>query len=481
MTVLISILAALLLLGPLITVHEYGHFLFARLFKVKVIRFSIGFGRPIVKWVSRRSGTEFAIGAFPLGGYVKLLDRRETEIPAGEESQDFMAKPAWQRILIVAAGPLFNFLFAALIYFIILMPGEIHWKPVVGDIFPDSFAEQAGFHAYDELLYINGEEVTDWLAANQALLMQAMEKRVASIQLKTSKGETKTLKLDLSAIDITKEEGRYLLALGIRPVAVAPVRVDSVVPEMPAAKAGIQPGDVVLAINNEPVFSFGEIGEKIQKQIDKSSPDETVSPVMVTVLRDLFLYYFPLTPVMTSVGTEGKKVAQIGVIHDAGSYYNETEQYRFAVRYSPLGIVGAATQRTVDTTQLILRSFWSIVSGQASIKNISGPVRIADIARVQIKHGWVSFLHLMAFVSISLGIVNFLPIPVLDGGHILFYLIEMIKGSPVSEKSFSRAQMVGLVLLALLMFTAFYNDFSWLANKFGPTLDFSWFKRIFSK
>lgn len=454
MTVLISIIAALLLLGPLVTVHEFGHFLLARLFGVKVIRFSVGFGRPLLKWTSPRSGTEFALARFPLGGYVKMLDRREGDIPKGEEKLEFMAHPAWERILIVVAGPLFNVLFALLVYFIILIPGESHWKPVIADVFPDTVVERAGFFAGDEILTIDGKTIPDWQTANQTLLTLAMERREAELSVKSASGEFKNLRLDLGAVDVTREEDRYLLVLGMRPVFIPPVRIDTLSPGMPAEVAGLQPGDVILGANGKQVYSFGELAKAIQE-----GPGEQQ---IVAVLRDLFIYAYQLTPQMAEVDGVARK--QIGVAFDAEKYYTETEPFRFAVRYSPVGTLVAAVEQTYDTTKLISRGLWSIVTGRASLRNISGPVRIADIAGSSLGMGWLPFLHMMAFVSISLAIVNILPVPVLDGGHVVFYAIEMVKGSPVSERFFAWAQKIGLAILVLLMTVAFYNDLSWLIS-----------------
>jgi regulator of sigma E protease len=426
----------------------------ARLFGIKVIRFSVGFGKPLLKWKSKKSGTQFQIAWFPLGGFVKLLDAREGAVDEADLPYEFMGKSAWKRLLVVAAGPVFNLLFAVLIYWVVFLQGQYHWRPVIAEVFPDSVAAQAGLQSGDEIALIGSREMRDWNQAQRELLTGALEKAEVKITLERSDQAPRVVTLDLGAVDVSEEGNRYLLALGVLPVYVPPAIISGVVDAMPAELAGLEAGDVIVSINESAVYGWDDMQQRIS-----ALPGQEITLGFLRKGNERRVQMQ-----VREEEVEGKKAGRIGIQGDFSQFYQENAQWRIRVEHSIPGALFHAVGETVETGRMILRGLWSLVSGSASLKNISGPPRIAVVAGEAMSHGWIPFLHMMAFVSISLAILNFLPIPVLDGGHMFFYFVEMIKGSPVSEKTFGIAQHIGLAILIVLMGVAFYNDFTWLMN-----------------
>ncbi|HSP00715.1 MAG TPA: RIP metalloprotease RseP [Thioalkalivibrio sp.] len=448
MSILISIAAFVLAIGVLVTVHEFGHFWVARRMGVKVLRFSVGFGRPLWRKVAGADRTEYVIAAIPLGGYVKMLDERDGETQPGEDlDRAFNRQPVGKRIAIVAAGPAFNFLFAILAYWLMFMVGVAGVKPIVGDVVPASLAAEAGFVSGDRILSVADSETPTWELASLALLERSLDSGRVSVQVETDDGRQFERRLDLSDTRRLLDEGPLLDKLGISPwrPMIDPVLGD-LVSSGPALQAGLQSGDRILRADGEAVDSWQDLVERIQ-----SRPD---ADMILEVERDA-----SRIEITVRTGAREDNGRVVGVI---GAYpHVDTAQFeamRATVRHGPVISFTQGVSRTWDMTVLTLRVLWRLVTGEASVKNISGPISIAEYAGVTAVIGLSAFLGFMAIVSISLGIINLLPIPVLDGGHLLYYLVEIVKGSPVSPQVEAVGQRVGLVMIALLMTLAFYND-----------------------
>ncbi|ACL72252.1 RIP metalloprotease RseP [Thioalkalivibrio sulfidiphilus] len=448
MSILISIAAFVVAIGVLVTVHEYGHYWVARRAGVKVLRFSVGFGRPLWRRVAGADRTEYVIAAIPLGGYVKMLDERDPDTPPGEDlSRAFNRQPVGKRIAIVAAGPAFNFLFAILAYWLMFMVGIGGVKPVVGEVAPASLAAEAGFVSGDRLISVADTETPTWELASLALLERSLDSQRVAVRVETADGREFVRWLDLSDTRRLLDEGPLLDKIGITPWRP---RLDPVLGELvsggPAVQAGLQSGDRVLAADGEPVHTWQGLVEHIQARPD--------GMMQLEVERD-----GSRLQVAVRTGSREDNGRIVGII---GAYpHVDTSQFeamRTTVRHGPVESFVNGVTRTWDMTVLTLRVLWRLVMGEASVKNISGPISIAEYAGVTAVIGVAAFLGFMAIVSISLGIINLLPIPMLDGGHLLYYLVEIVKGSPVSPQVEAIGQRVGLVMIALLMTLAFYND-----------------------
>jgi len=433
-------------LGVLITFHEFGHFVVARRCGVKVLRFSIGFGKAL--WSRRdRRGTEFVIAAIPLGGYVKMLDEREGDVAPAELDQAHNRKPVLQRMAIAAAGPAFNLVFAVMAFWLVMMIGKPDYQPIVGE--PTKLAADAGFKVGDRILNVSGIPVATWTDAMQTLAPLMLDARPVDISVRTAEGSETTRKLALDRLttpgDIEKSWPELGLVLRPPPAIAATVR-----PDMPAAAAGLVNGDRIVSINGVAVSDFGTLGQTIQKEADKS-PTLAFKVERGTSTLDLTVH-----PVKQAVepGSPARWVTGIEAPdpHDA------------LLRYGPIAAVPAALTETWHRTREMLSLIGHIFTGQASTKNISGIISIGQAANTSAQLGLGWFLDFLALVSLSLAVMNLLPIPILDGGHLLYYLIELIKGSPVSERAQAAGQYVGLMLLVALMGLAFYNDILRIAS-----------------
>lgn len=433
-------------LGVLIAVHEFGHFWVARRLGVKVLRFSIGFGKPL--W-SRRVGKdrmELAIGAFPLGGYVKMLDETEGEVPPQELHRAFNRQKAWKRMAVVVAGPLFNFLFAILAYWMVYMIGVDGIKPVVGKVMESSIAQQAGFRAGDLILSIDGKEVQSWDQRRLYLFQRALDRARVNVEVRDAQGKIELRQLDLSNLPV-QEVNASLLERGIGLIGFfpEPLPVIGAMEPGPAERAGMKIGDRLVEVNGEPVPSWEHLVEVISKSPGKA--------VRVTVDREGVRHVVEVTPDAVEQGGQ-----TIGRINIRPQFTDIPDAMRVKVRFGVVEALTEGARNTWSMSVLTLEMLYRMLKLEVSARNISGPITIAQYAGYSAKVGVEQYVLFLAVISISLGVLNLLPIPVLDGGHLMYYIIESIKGSPVSERTMMLGQQVGVALLGGLMMLAFYND-----------------------
>jgi regulator of sigma E protease len=448
MNLLTTILAFAFALGALIIVHEYGHYLVARLCNVKVLRFSVGFGRVI--W-SRRYGpdqTEWAISAFPLGGYVKMLDEREGEVAPQDLARAFNRQSVSRRFVIVAAGPVANFLLAILLYWLIYMHGIPGLSPVVGAVAPGSPAAAAQFSPGEILIKIGPQAVATWQDARWVLLKHAVEKSVVVLEVRNERNELAWRKLDLSQFASADLDGDFLRALGfVRLQPPLPPVIGQVLPGGAAERSGLQPNDEIVAIDGVAVTRWEQVVATVSGSAGHKLIFEARRGAAGTVR-------IAVTP--EAVLGNGERIGRIGAA--ARIDQEALQKYVVEVRYPPLASFGKALERTWDTSVFSLKMLGKMITGDVSLKNLSGPLTIADYAGQSARVGWLSYLVFLALISISLGVLNLLPIPLLDGGHLMYYMVEIFKGSPVSDKAIEVGQRVGMALLFMLMSFALYND-----------------------
>jgi len=447
MNLMFTLAAFALALGVLIVIHEMGHFLVARWCGVKVLRFSVGFGKPLLLKRFGADQTEWAIGAFPLGGYVKMLDEREGEVEAHELPRAFNRQSVYRRSAIVFAGPLANLVLAVLLYWVLFLHGVPGVKPMLGEIPPATAAAAAGFQPGEALSRIDGQDVITWQDVRWVLLKRALQKEVLSVEVRNEQGETATRRLDLGGVTSDDLEGDFLEKLGLTHFQ-PPLKsvVEKVLPGGAAAKAGLAAGDAIVAVNGQPVTLW----EEVVKQV-RQSPSR---PLEFQVKRADGLHLLQITP--DAVVEEGKSVGKIGAM--AAFDKQILQRLMTEVRYGPLRALGEAFVKTWDTSVFSLKMMGKMVFGEVSWRNVSGPITIADYAGQSANLGWVPYLSFLALISISLGVLNLLPIPLLAGGHLMYYMAEFIKGSPVTEKTMEIGQQIGFALLMTLMAFAFYND-----------------------
>lgn len=433
-------------LGLLVTFHEFGHYWVARRCGVKVVRFSVGFGKPL--WSRHdRHGTEFAIAAIPLGGYVKMLDEAEGDVTASERGQAFNLKPVQQRIAIVAAGPLANLILCVALLWAMFVIGRHDYSATVGQV--QGLAAQAGFAAGDRIESIDGGNVNTWGDALQAMTKAGMDQRDLEVQVTDSQGSQHTRQLPLSRLEPGFDQENVAGLAGFAwQHQLLPAVVQQTKPDFPAA-AVLQPGDLITALDGEPVRSFSDISPLVQ-QVGKRG-----GSTMIEVDRSGERLALDITPVWFSDSANDRAYWSLGILPPASA---QAASYDAIQRYGPLAAIPAAFRETARLGSESLGMIRRMLTGHASVKNISGPITIAQVANATAKRGLDWFLYFLALLSLSLAIINLLPIPVLDGGHLLYYLIELVKGSPLSEKAMATGQFVGLAMLASLMGLAFYND-----------------------
>lgn len=450
MELLQTVLAFIVVIGVLVTIHEFGHYLVARWCGVKVLKFSVGLGRPI--W-SRRVGpdqTEWAISMVPLGGYVKMLDENEGQVPHEDLPRAFNRQPVGRRFAIVAAGPIANFLLAIVLYWWLFILGVNGMKPVLGSVEPGSPAAQAKFEIGETIVSIEDEPVASWQDARWALLRHAID-RTANIKVQTvdKSGAIHWRQLNLSQIDPNELSENFPGIIGF--TSYQP-RIDPVVGQVivggVADRAGLSVNDEIIAINEMEMQSWADLVQHI-----RANPGRLLT---LEILRNDRLIELTITP--ESASENGKQVGKIGIAPVAHS--GEFDELLVTVSYPPGQAWKKAMEKTWETIILTLQMLGKMITGDVSWKNISGPISIADHAGQSAQMGLVSYLAFLALISVSIGVLNLLPIPILDGGHLMFYLIEIVKGSPISDGAILIGQKIGLAMLFTLMLFAIYNDIS---------------------
>ena len=440
-----SIWWLLVSLGVLVTFHEFGHYWVARRCGVRVLRFSVGFGRPL--WSrTGKDGTEYVVAAIPLGGYVKMLDEREGEVAASELAQAFNRQSVWKRIAIVSAGPAANLLLCIALLWAMFVIGRPDYAPVVGHV--QGLAASAGLQRGDTLLAVGDRDTPTWSEVQLALIPSALDHADVAVRVRTASGNGATRELKLSRLPAGFDERRAVDAIGLTPRhQLVPTLIGRVAPDTPAWGV-LAEGDRLIAIDGQPVAAWEDIGPHVQRLGARGGT------AMIEVERAGERLALELQPKRV-VPDAGAAYWALGVASAAMA-----EPAMDAVlRYGPVAAVPAALREGVHQTQQLLSMIGRAFSGRVSVQNtVAGPITIARAANAYASHGAAWYLSLLAMLSLSLGILNLLPIPILDGGHLLYYLIELVKGSPVSERVMAAGQYVGLALIAGLMGLAFYND-----------------------
>jgi regulator of sigma E protease len=450
MSVLHNIFFFIVAIGVLVTFHEFGHYWVARKSGVKVLRFSIGFGKPLFTWhrkTAEGDEIEYIIAAIPLGGYVKMLDEREGSVSDADKKRAFNNQHISKRIAIVFAGPAFNFILAILLYWIVFMLGTTVDRPFVGQSEAGSIAEKAGFEIQDEVLKVGKRPVQSWNEFRLEILDQGLDGGNLQVFVRNADGIESKRELALGDMHLLENEGDIFKVIGFSqwwPKFKA--EIGGVMEKSAAENAGLEKNDIVLRVDGIEIDQWLSLVEMIREKPGKA--------MQFVVLRNGVEKSLIVIP----QSRESKE----GVQGFIGAYQHIPDEVRQQlvrhIEYSPLAAITKAMLKTWDMSTLTLRVLWKMVSGEAALSNISGPITIATYAGVTASIGLVSFISFLAVISVSLGVLNLLPVPMLDGGHLLYYLIEIVKGSPVSEAFELRGQQVGIAILALLMSVAIFND-----------------------
>ena len=439
-----TILYTVLALGVLVSFHEFGHFWVARRCGIKVIRFSIGFGRPIVSWLDK-TGTEYVIAWIPLGGYVRMVDEREEDVAPEDLPYAFNRKPLWQRMAVVLAGPVANFVLAVALFWVMFMHGVTGVSAVVGEVLPGTVADVAGVQPGQQIVAIDGRPTQTFSELNKRLLWRLGDE--GDIEITTvypGADQREVFTAPLGDWDIDSKNPNALKSIGIVP-QYRRVLITQIMDDSPAGRAGLQQGDLVDLTDGQAIRGAAAWSKYIAEHVDQQ--------IVLTVERDGGLLELQVTPQSTIA--DGQTVIRIGV---GLSYEPWPEEYIHRSELSVMSALAAATAETWQTTVFTLHLLKKMVMGDISAKHLSGPISIATVAGQTAERGLVDFLGFMALLSVSLGVLNLLPIPVLDGGHLMYYLIEAVKGSPVSENVQMIGYRIGLFLVMGLMLFALYND-----------------------
>ena len=446
---LMNLLAFVIAISVLVAVHEFGHYIVGRWAGMKVLRFSIGFGKPIFTWIGGVDRTEYCLSAIPFGGYVRFLDDREGPVDAGDVGRAFNHRPISLRIAVLLAGPAFNFVFAILAYWVLFMGGIPTIKPAVGNVTPDSYAAKAGLEFGDNIVAVGDVGTDNWESTLLAMLDEMIAHGRIPLTLESANGRQRraTITVGDDATRLT-EPGLLFDGLGFEPWQ-PPAVIGEVVADGAADAAGLRTGDRITAVAGVRIRSFADLVTEVSKR-----PAEAVT---VDYVRDGETRSVELVLGEQQVDGESRGLLGVGVAQDIGDYF-------YLRKFGPIESVGAAAERTWATMVFTVRMLGRMVTGDVSIKNLSGPINIAQFAGDSAQRGVSEFLSFLALVSISLGVLNLLPVPVLDGGQIVYQTVELVKGSPLSERSQLLGQQFGILALILLMSFAFYNDIARLLS-----------------
>lgn len=444
-----SLFAFIVAIALLVVIHEYGHYWVARKCGVKVLRFSVGFGTVLYSKRFAGGDTEWVISAIPLGGYVKMLDEREGNVAHEELQFAFNRKPVLQRMAIVVAGPLANLLLAIVLYAALFMYGVPGLKPILGEVLPATPAANAQMLMQETLTSINGQAIQSWEQVRWILLDAGLQGIEVRIEGQTAQGEARSHVLDMRVLAASDLDGDFLRKLGLQPhQPLIPPVVGQLIAGGVAERAGLLVGDHILGVDGRDVERWDQLVE-----IVRSHPAQALR---FEVERAGSLLMLNITP--ESADENGKAIGKIGAAPQIDK--SKFEAMLTEVRYPPLAAFKQAVVKTGETSILSLKMMGKMITGEMSLKNLSGPITIADYAGQSAQIGVVAYLSFLALISISIGVLNLLPIPLLDGGHLLYYLAEFLKGSPVSEKWWGVGQKVGITLLLALMVLAVFNDIS---------------------
>lgn len=438
-------------LGVLVTVHEFGHFWVARRCGVKILRFSIGFGKPLWQKVDRK-GTEFVVALIPLGGYVKMLDERNetatTAIPEQDRLHAFNNKSVWQRMAVVIAGPLANFLFTVFLFWIIFMLGVPGIRPIIPDVIPQSIAEKSGIKPGMEIIELDGYAISDLSKLQLTIVgLQGKTQTTAKV-INPEMSEPQTINISLDNWTFNPEQDEPLTSLGIKLLTKASLKLTSVVNNSAAQRAGFHEGDVIIKTNDQIMQDSGELAKIIQQHPNKQ--------LKIEVNRNNIRHTLYLTPETKEVNGNQVGFAGLGFSPDILGL----AENRIVSRYNPVTAVVYAVGESWQLSFTIVKEVGHMIAGDRSLQSLAGPLTIAKGAGQSASRGLVDYLMFLALISINLGIINLLPVPVLDGGHLVFLIVEKVTGKPVSEKVLEYGTRMGLLVLLLLMGLSFFNDFS---------------------
>lgn len=448
MNALFMIIAAILLLGPLIAIHEFGHYFVARKLGVKVLVYSIGFGPTVLKWTSKKSGIQYQLSALPLGGYVKMLDEREGNVAEADLPYAFNRQHPWKRIAIVAAGPLINLIFAVLLFWVLFLPAQEQLNTRVGKVLLNTPAATAQMQVGDKITAVDGMKTTTWEQLNFALVDRAGETGVIHIDADRN-GQLQSFELPIK--NFLKDQNQSPLdSLGFIPFRpYIPATVMKLSEDGAAIRQGMKEGDRIVAIDGVKMKDWFDVVEVVQ-----ASPEKLLK---IDVLRQNQLVHLEVMP-QGKRDNMGNVSGVLGVQNSPGKVVIP-EEYKQSIQYGPVEAFGKALDKTGQISTMILNSMVKMVRGLIGLENLSGPITIAKVAGQSAEMGWQTFISFMALMSVSLGILNLLPIPMLDGGHLVYYFIELIRGKPVSEQIQLVGLKIGMVLLGSMMLLALFNDF----------------------